>query len=163
MSSFQKLGWNWSPLSTHRARDCDIFKSLWFLVFLVHSGDKASWCLVHTWSATVWMLLVRFHGYMSPLHPNHADKPCIMTGRTFHSSVTTCFKATRVWVSELLQPCKDSSDCCLGFYRTAGAAGRDRLMQRCAVKSVIAGWLRHVSCTVTEVTYIIYTNRKKAQ
>lgn len=77
---------------------CDIFKSCWFFehVFLVHCGDKASWCLVHTRSATVWMLLVRFHSYMSPLHPNHSDSPCIMTGRTFHSSVTTCFKATRV-------------------------------------------------------------------
>ena len=65
-------------------------------VFLVCSGDRPSWCLAHGWCVTVCMLLVRFHCYMSSLHPNYADRQCIMTRHTIHSSVTTCFKATRV-------------------------------------------------------------------
>lgn len=46
--------------------------------FLMCSVDKASWCLAHRWCVTVCMLLVRFHCYMSSLHPSYADKQYIM-------------------------------------------------------------------------------------
>ena len=41
-------------------------------VFLMYSGDKASWCLAHGWCVAVCMLLVRFHCYMSSLHLSYA-------------------------------------------------------------------------------------------
>lgn len=98
----------------------------------MYSGDNASWCLAHGWCVAVCMLLVRFHCYMSSLHPNYADGQCVMTGHTIHSSVTTCFKVT----TEPLQPCKTGD-----LYTTLDLVYRHYLetilMQRFAITRVI--------------------------
>lgn len=44
----------------------------------VPSGDKASWSRPHGWCVRLCRLQIRFHGYMSSLHPDYVDRQCIM-------------------------------------------------------------------------------------